>query len=798
MNPSKTLSKPHLEPAICSDVNLPPNIDVIRHLELLTKDPTQSLNAATTSKSRKIPLKSAAKLTKRTPKPKKKSVSHILDFDDDQEETVIGDNDPDNASECMDDVLDLDNTSENSDFFIEMSESEGFDDYDDDEDGDGEFNEDGDEYDDDDDDDNNNNQSYSDGDDDDNDDDDEDFKMVKRGKRSRKISRDDNGIGNKKGRKIKKVSLTDSTITTTTTTTTDDGKKNDKKSGIVKKSEILSNSSIETDIGIQYNTSSIINHPNFYNHVYCIKRLTPTELPFFTAGQFSQAFAQFRYYQQRDSKNSRIQDKSIPLEVSASTSRAAAKTNRDNQHYNFKTKLGYELCMCQIHGPTVQNFIVNKNICETCVPFLTFSYSFVMETSVHLFTFPMPTLFTPQLVNFFRSIVIKATENSLSKEDQVTTERIYYNTFINKKFVGGNLSTIIAGKNSWMRKKMLAFSTHGIRMTLTVHSELGPHYVRIPRKLYEAHRLATPLAIVNRSPSINSRCIYVVELMPHDDDDTIHLNPYILDGLHADQDGDDIQVFLFLKQSEVPSFEMETCIKELRNFSWKYGKRHDCIYMPRYSFSQYHRFLLHHKSDYFAKHSILWASLPGTPIQKAKTIMNLGCSIMPREVDEFIRLVSRVTEYMSFHSISVTDILNGNGQMLDIVESEAKGTKDHIDLVTKNLMTIPDDFESTMIDNGFNKFVNSSLNMSREGVTQFTMLYAYNSICLHRGNYQLNGVVILRDDNESAQLTTQLYYNHDAVNFTFQLLLDDDTLEELYDFDGVDKDLAEFFTIKSS
>ena len=330
-------------------------------------------------------------------------------------------------------------------------------------------------------------------------------------------------------------------------------------------------------------------------------------------------------------------------------------------------------------------------------------------------------------------------------------ERASYEKFIKNDFKGGELKSIMSGKTSYVRNKILGFQTAGLRLTLTIDCTLGPHYISIPQAVYDDINLATPLVVVNRAPSINSKCIYIVEMLRNADpnDSTIHLSSFLTDGLHADQDGDDLTVF-YLKTygGEVPSLTTMGAIIELRKLSWKYGDRHNVAYQPRYSFTQYHYLILHMFDDFFKKYSPLWASLKGSSKLKCKQIMDLGCSIYHKEVDDFVELVLQFTEALNWILVSGQEMLEGLGVVKAVVESGAKGTKEHIETCIKNIRTLPEDYTEKLVV-GFNKFIDNSARMSIGGVIQFILLYCLHSIILHQNNVYAKNHILLTNIKES-------------------------------------------------
>lgn len=306
-------------------------------------------------------------------------------------------------------------------------------------------------------------------------------------------------------------------------------------------------------------------------------------------------------------------------------------------------------------------------------------------------------------------------------------------------------------------------------MTLTIDCGLGPNDVKVPWKIYKQLNLATPLVLVNRAPSISSRCIYACEVHPHDDaqgDDTMHVNPYLLEGLHADQDGDELNVYFLEYTEAIPNKLLQMAIKEMKRLSWKYGLRYDVFYRPRYDFSQYHRLLCHQQHEVLMQHSPLWASIPGSPAQRLRTIMNLGSSIMYDELDDFIELLRALCAALPLQSIPCQDMLSGTGGLLDIVHSGAKGSLPHVALFAQKLRTANNaDFMPHAIQE-FDKIIEGSSDLSDAGTQQFNMLYAFNSLTLHQDHMYLNDESIMSEVCAS-DIGALLAYNSVAVQHVF-------------------------------
>lgn len=444
-----------------------------------------------------------------------------------------------------------------------------------------------------------------------------------------------------------------------------------------------------------------------------------------------------------------------------------------NQAFENPTGVFY---LCNIH----QLSLMGVQNCEYCTPFLRFKYAFVVHTSYAFYIFPPPTLFVPKSINYFKTFLRHATtiatlKTQAAKEKYMNKEFNYYSAFMNMSFQGGSLKDISAGKRSYVRNKILGFQSKGIRATLTIDSTLGPHYGSLPQKIFDSINFATPLMIVNRAPSIKHTCLYVLEMGRNlqEDDYTIHINPFLTEGLHADQDGDELSVFFLENQSELPSIDMEMAITELKRLSWKYGSRHCVGFRCRYQFTQYHKYILQKYDSYFCKHNALWASLKGSPKIKGYKMLELGCSTHFDEIDEFITLLIDFTTNLPTLVTSTHDILSGVGDIQHVVDSGAKGSNDHIIEYKKNLYNDNPDNIQNLID-GFNKNIKNSSRLGKEGGRQFCLLHAVNPLSLHRSSIYYNDSILLKDVKKSTSMAT-FYYNKTAVTETFNSIINDNS-----------------------
>lgn len=460
---------------------------------------------------------------------------------------------------------------------------------------------------------------------------------------------------------------------------------------------------------------------------------------------------------------------------------------------DFLSIKGFDQCfLCLYHG-----CVADMPKCTNCYPFLKFPHTFLLKSFFELYSIPPPAIFSDKNVNFFKSFLEtckkrffeqipkrksnKPKQRKLNLNGQKIHENIKYLNFIRSDFKGGNLGNMRSGKKSYVRNKILGKCVNGARMTLTIDSAMSPNEISIPQVIFDSLKLACPLVVVNRSPSINSKCIYVAEVKPHSNDNyTILINSYILEGLHADQDGDELNIYFLKHDATLPSHMMKVAIAELKMLSWQFGLRYDFFYKPRYEFSQYQKTLCSIYDEELKRTNHLWASLGDAPIKKKlNMIMNLGCSIKYDEVDEFIGFLcniikknkihpdSALMDWHNDHIVTINDsVFETDFLLKHIIEAGAKGSKMHINTFKNALFNSNIDAWQKSAIEKFDHTVNSSSEMSIAGAQQFVLLYEFNSLFLNGGDLYKNGNKIL-DGFLDCDLGNVLSYNMVAVDWTF-------------------------------
>lgn len=416
--------------------------------------------------------------------------------------------------------------------------------------------------------------------------------------------------------------------------------------------------------------------------------------------------------------------------------------------------------------------------CEFCVPFEKFKFSFVVHSRFAFYTFPPPIIYNGKNMNYFKTFINLANDNfnwvtEKACQFHQNKEVTYHINFANGNFKHGSLRGMTSSKTSMLRNKILGFHTNGIRATLTIDCTLSPHHFILPQSIFDNLNVACPMFFVNRAPSLKNTCLYVLEAFRNKDphDFTIHINGFLTQGLHADQDGDELTIFFIKYTVTEPSIDIIMTICEMKRMSWKYGTRHDLAYTPRYHFTQYHKYILFTHDVFFREHSVLWKSLNGDPQQKCEQIMHLGCSILRKEVDEFIELLLNFVAHLEPQMVGVHDLLNGVGAVQDVVDSGAKGSQHHIAEYLRNIYEVNVNNKKNLID-GFNKNITSSMLMGIEGARQFALLYTVNPLSLHQNNIYYNRMILL-SNIRYASCMASFYYNSFAVMYTVTEIVND-------------------------
>lgn len=430
----------------------------------------------------------------------------------------------------------------------------------------------------------------------------------------------------------------------------------------------------------------------------------------------------------------------------------------------YKTPVA-DFYMCLTHGVNV------KSMCVNCHRFEQFPYTFgVVGRFDDKYLFLSPRLYIAKNVQYFFSFLSKI--EAWQSIEQLHQLQNVYKSFKMANFKLGSVSNLMSGKKSFIRTAILGNKVNGARLTLTVDASLPPNLVAVPRSMYDKMNLSSNYIILNRDPSINGKCIYVCELCAYDTEDcSIHINCFILDGLHADQDGDELNLYIIFGNAEVPTFDVSSAILEMKRLSWTNGCRHDLLYNPRYSLGQYYAHLVFEYNDWFNRHSPLWASIRAPVHNKGKVLMALGCSYMRREVDDFLNMMIQFGQKLKPGVVPVNDLITGEGIIKNVVQSGAKGSVVHIQKYVQKLFN-QTELEEKQLSDGFNHKITSSLNMEKEGRRQFNLLYLLNSMVYFQDSLYINNKKIAENIDHSIPMAG-IFYNTTAVNYLFDSFMSD-------------------------
>lgn len=339
-------------------------------------------------------------------------------------------------------------------------------------------------------------------------------------------------------------------------------------------------------------------------------------------------------------------------------------------------------------------------------------------------------------------------------------------------FKHGTIPKIRGGKESFVRNRILGTKANALRFTITIDSTLAFDHISIPSSFIDSFPSATPYMLMNRAPSILKTNLVAVSVLFHTDpnDLTCHVNAFVIEGMHLNQDGDEVNLYYIAapKKHQLPTLEMKFTNLELLNITWRYGRRHNLFYEPKYSFSPFHKFIMQKHEAFLNKRSHLWRKLGDTTsvAQKCKTIMALGCSIMRDQVNDFIDLILAITQQSEGESLNVFDYILNTGRLRrSIVGSGAKGDEHMINLYYEKL-NLKDNskFLSQHQNEGFDENVNRGKKLSDRSIIQTAFYNSMNGVVYENGKILLNGKPIFERVSKSPMFAN-MFYNRTAVKF---------------------------------
>lgn len=412
--------------------------------------------------------------------------------------------------------------------------------------------------------------------------------------------------------------------------------------------------------------------------------------------------------------------------------------------------------------------------CYKCIRFYKYDCTFLIETKFALYKIPPPTFFSAVNMNFFKNWITNILK-MFDEYDKTTKERIEemkhietvkYNTFISKPFNNGLLSDQLSGKKSMVRTTMLAKIMPSMRLILTIDTQLGFDEISIPKIVYDKLNLATDYVIYNRAPSINDTCIYVGILKWHEDSYTCKISAFVADGLHADQDGDEISIFYIPKTKNIKSYNETLMYKELD--AAKTSRRFDGT--SKYTPGQYYQYVMYTFHDKFCEIIPFYKDLPCSKSEKPKFLFNM---LMSSKIDQATKIISdiiQLSKNLLIKTPSVKEILEA--KLEDIVESGSKGTINHLKEFKNTLSNTNEEEHSKKCVANFNKFIKTSSIMSNEGRLLYSSIFGGSAIELYYNNIKMMGVIV-EDNFYGKPITYQVQYNQYDIRYLKSLILRD-------------------------
>ena len=429
----------------------------------------------------------------------------------------------------------------------------------------------------------------------------------------------------------------------------------------------------------------------------------------------------------------------------------------------YKAKGCETLWLCEDH------LIKLGPVCVNCHAFKISNFAFALETDIGCYLFPAPILYTERnfkaLIYFIqRYIDLLARQEKKGKELSESDKQERFEVLckshdycLNLPFNMGKLETIQGTKESVLRRQLLADFAYGARFTLTIDSTLEYGTVSIPKKIWDELKMGNAYVVINRDPSINTRCIYVCTLLWHDalNDNTMHVNSGFLEGLHADSDGDELNLYATLIKNfgTIPTYEHRLAIEELRSMSYDIGKRVDSYNNPRYILSQIEKYHIHVRNNIFNKHPMWYYIFGETFSDKIKNISILGATIMRDEFDSFLKFQRQTFKH--FSSITISEILNYTGAMKSIVDSGSKGSLATAKYTINKIFSTEINSEEFIAN--FNRYVASNKNIGKLGRIQYLYAHTMQAISLIKYSLYMNRNLFVTELNNNGLFDNNMY-----------------------------------------
>lgn len=418
----------------------------------------------------------------------------------------------------------------------------------------------------------------------------------------------------------------------------------------------------------------------------------------------------------------------------------------DCAHYHYG-----ELCV-----------LSSGDCCDNAIPFTLFASHFLLTDTtsgldVKNMFIPQPTNWTKESTSLFQRIIQYTNTLQHVKRSCIGPERAItaneskgvvnkYEHFINSKFLFGLVSEIKGGKWSYYRRNILGSPGRtNIYRTATINLELMENEIYIPQDVYDVLVDVYDLenTFLNRNPSINTLCIYACKAIrcPDPTIQIIQINPYVVEGLHFDQDGDAVTVYLNPKYTELVGLNHHTAIVESKSFAMT---NRPLTYMgeSRYSFCLYQRWVMHR---YRTRLSALSSFFKEKYCGDAVKFMGLLMLYKPEFV-EFQHVLATFIKELQEDLVSVGDLTLDTGVFQRLVDAKSIRSQEYLDAFRALVVRQENGGLDALFNRGmesYNKFVSASRKMSDQGRQNFTMQTATTPLIYTANNiYYYNKILV--------------------------------------------------------
>lgn len=302
-----------------------------------------------------------------------------------------------------------------------------------------------------------------------------------------------------------------------------------------------------------------------------------------------------------------------------------------------------------------------------------------------------------------------------------------------------------------------------IRLVANIDTALGPDEVLVPWNVYKQMN-CSQWGLINRAPSINTECAFVVRIYPDKNISTVKVSAFVADKKHLDQDGDEINLFYIELHQNFQSKDFLIAEMELLRASFTFGRRCTMNYQPKYTFGQYYDYMMfldEHKE--FMNNIIpFYSELPVERKKKPMFLMNLICSIFYKIG---VSLMSKIIKYFETAIVPtphLKDVIEGN--LKEIFESGSKGSEAHQEQYLKYMHGMdPEEWHKDAI-NQFNHYISASDKVSNDGRNLFTHLCAFLNLSIQADQLLYDNEVVIMNFSKNP-LTFSIQYNLCSIQY---------------------------------